>query len=316
MPGRRGRGVSRSAVSVSLTGETLAAPERTPCLANSPSATSTWQRPQMPRPPQTESTSTPSVRAAERSGVPTGKRPRLPEGVKTTSGSLRGHGSPLRRGTRYARGLRPRSRRPRPASPSAPGGGASRKRAIQRSQCGSWPIMTSAPRQAWTVSTCSGFVIAEVRPEAIAMVRKALLMPPRFGRPKLTLEAPQVVLTLSSLVQPPHEAHHLHARQVDGADRHHQRVDDDVARRDAVVRGALDDALGDREAHVRVLGDAGLVVLDRDHGRAVLLDERQDRLEALLLAGDGVHQRLALVDGEARPRAPRRSTSRSTAARR
>src|SRR5262245_4061682 len=59
-----------------------------PCLANSPSAMSTWQRPQMPRPPQTESTSTPSVRAAERSGVPTGKRPRLPEGMKTTSGSL------------------------------------------------------------------------------------------------------------------------------------------------------------------------------------------------------------------------------------
>src|SRR5262245_9101019 len=49
---------------------------------------STWQRPQMPRPPQTESTSTPSVRAAERSGVPAGKRPRLPEGMKTTSGSL------------------------------------------------------------------------------------------------------------------------------------------------------------------------------------------------------------------------------------
>src|SRR5262245_10066072 len=49
---------------------------------------STWQRPQMPRPPQTESTSTPSVRAADRSGVPTGNRPRLPEGMKTTSGSL------------------------------------------------------------------------------------------------------------------------------------------------------------------------------------------------------------------------------------
>ena len=41
----------------------------------------------MPRPPQTESTPTPSVRAAERSGVPTGKRPRLPEGMKTTTES-------------------------------------------------------------------------------------------------------------------------------------------------------------------------------------------------------------------------------------
>ena len=47
-----------------------------------------WQRPQMPRPPQTESMSTPSWRAAVSTGVPTGKRPRLPEGVKTTRASV------------------------------------------------------------------------------------------------------------------------------------------------------------------------------------------------------------------------------------
>ena len=48
------------------------------------------------------------------------------------------------------------------------------------------------------VSAESGFVIAEVSPEAIAIGRKAALIPSRFGRPKLTLEAPQVVFTLSS----------------------------------------------------------------------------------------------------------------------
>src|SRR6185312_13101494 len=42
---------------------------------------------QMARPPHTESTSTPNERAACRSGVPRGKRPRLPDGVKTTSAS-------------------------------------------------------------------------------------------------------------------------------------------------------------------------------------------------------------------------------------
>src|SRR6185312_2951391 len=42
---------------------------------------------QMARPPHTESTSTPNERAACRSGVPSGKRPRLPDGVKTTSAS-------------------------------------------------------------------------------------------------------------------------------------------------------------------------------------------------------------------------------------
>ena len=43
-----------------------------------------------------------------------------------------------------------------------------------------------------------GFMIAEVMPEAIAIGRKAALMPWRFGRPKEMLEAPQVVLTPSS----------------------------------------------------------------------------------------------------------------------
>ena len=41
--------------------------------------------------------------------------------------------------------------------------------------------------------------MAEVSPAPIAIVRNALLMPLRFGNPKLTFEAPQEVLTLSSL---------------------------------------------------------------------------------------------------------------------
>src|SRR5205085_9452698 len=67
-----------------LTGERLAACELTPCLGKSPSITSTWQRPHSARPPHTESTSTPRLRAACRSGVPKGKRPRFPDGVNTT----------------------------------------------------------------------------------------------------------------------------------------------------------------------------------------------------------------------------------------
>ena len=41
-------------------------------------------------------------------------------------------------------------------------------------------------------------MIAEVRPLAIAIARNAPLIPSRCGRPKLTLLAPQVELTLSS----------------------------------------------------------------------------------------------------------------------
>ena len=86
----------------------------------------------------------------------------------------------------------------------------------------------------------------------------------------------------------------------EGADGHQQRVDDDVLARDAVVGGALDDPLGHTEPDVRIHADAGLVVADRDDRAAVLLHERQDALEALVLAGHAVEQGLALVDGEAR----------------
>ena len=64
--------------------ETCSAREVMPSLANAPSPTVTWQRPQRPRPPQTESRSTPSARAACSNGVPMANRPRLPDGVKTT----------------------------------------------------------------------------------------------------------------------------------------------------------------------------------------------------------------------------------------
>ena len=85
-PPADGRGRTRR--STAPNGDRFAAREVTPCFANSPSASTTWQRPHIPRPPQTESMSTPSERAACSSGVPSGKRPRLPEGVKTTNASV------------------------------------------------------------------------------------------------------------------------------------------------------------------------------------------------------------------------------------
>src|SRR5436190_835349 len=94
----------------------------------------------------------------------------------------------------HALRLRPTSRRPRDASPSAPATGCSRNFRIHCVQSGSWPIITSAARQHLTTSACSGLVIADVSPAPIAIVRNAVLMPSRCGRPKLTLDAPHVVL--------------------------------------------------------------------------------------------------------------------------
>ena len=151
---------------------------------------------------------------------------------------------------------------------------------------------------AWRTPSAIGLVMAEVRPDAMAMLRNAPLMPSRFGRPKLTLRRAAGRVDLELVAQPAEDAEDLAAGTGQRPDRHEQRVDDDVLARDAVVGGALDDPLGDREPDVRVHRDAGLVVADRDDRAAVLLDQRQDALEALLLAGHAVEQGLALVDGE------------------
>ena len=102
-------------------------------------------------------------------------------------------------------------------------------------------------------------------------------------------------IDLELIAQTTHETHHLHASLVDRADGHHQRVHHHIAARDAVIGGAFDDLLGDREAHIRVFGDPGLVVRYRDHRRTVFLDERQHLLEAFFLTGHGIDQGLALV---------------------
>ncbi len=95
-----------------------------------------------------------------------------------------------------------------------------------------------------------------------------------------------------------HETHDLHASAVDCADRHDERIDDDVGRGNAVIHSALDDLLGDGVAHVRILRDARLIVGNRDDRRAIFLDQRQDGLQSLVLAGHRIDQRLALVDPE------------------
>ena len=103
------------------------------------------------RPPQTESMSTPRLRAACRSGVPCGKWPRLPEGVKTTRASRCRpcvSASPSSGADGRLRGGRAAPRAPgRDArlTASAPAGGGLAKSRIQRAQSGSWPIITSAP---------------------------------------------------------------------------------------------------------------------------------------------------------------------------
>jgi hypothetical protein len=106
-------------------------------------------------------------------------------------------------------------------------------------------------------------------------------------------------IDLELVAQPAEDVEHLAAGAGQRPDRHQQRVDHDVLAWDAMVGGPFDDPFGDGEADIGIHADARLVVADRHDRAAVLLDQRQDPLEPLLLAGHAVEQRLALVDREA-----------------
>jgi hypothetical protein len=70
-------------------------------------------------------------------------------------------------------------------------------------------------------------MMAEVIPEAIAIGRKAALMPCRCGRPKEMLEAPQLVFTFSSSRSRRTRANTCLPAGAHRADRHHERIDND-----------------------------------------------------------------------------------------
>ena len=84
-----------------------------------------------------------------------------------------------------------------------------------------------------------------------------------------------------------------------GADRHDQRIDDNILARNAEIGGAFDNFLGDGETHVRIFGNAGFVVGNSNHGTIIFLHQRQNAFKALFFASHGIQQWLALIGGNA-----------------
>src|SRR5690606_21856141 len=236
-----------------------------PCLAYSPSPTITWQRPQMPRPPQTESTSTPSARAALSSGVPSGKRPRFPDGVKTTRASPWGReGSSLIEsppGTPFAVLLNGAAAAafaatfPRTAGAFCRGAFGCRLAELPDPAAA---VGVDAVHHVGRHDGVHLFVVQRVHDcrghagagghgqeggvEAVAVRQAEGDVRGAAGRVDAEL-----------LAQPPDQREDLAARRSHCADRHDQRIDDHVLLGDAVVCRALDDLLRDLEAHVWVL---------------------------------------------------------------
>mgnify|MGYP006966867674 CR=1 FL=1 len=71
------------------------------------------------------------------------------------------------------------------------------------------------------------------------------------------------------------------------------------------VFAPLDDLPGDLEAHIRVFADPGVVVGYRHHRHIVFLDQRQDRFQPLIFAGDRIQQWPPLHDFQPARQRPR-----------
>ena len=234
---------------------------------------------------------------------PCAKRPRLPEGVKTTSASAGSLTVPAQAPRRVPARSRPARRRPSrpPRRPAVAEPEAAR--GSSRSTPGSpgpLPISTSAAMTAWRTSACSGLVMADVIPDAMAMARNAPLIPLRFGRPKEMFEAPQVVFTPSSSCSRRTSAKTCRPAppmapmgMTSGSTTMSEAGMPWSAAMRTIFSATAKRTSGSSEM-------PGLVVRDGHHGGAVLRHQRQHLLQPLVLTGHRVHQRLALVRGQAR----------------
>ena len=80
-----------------------------------------------------------------------------------------------------------------------------------------------------------------------------------------------------------------------GRDGQNQGIDEDIGRRNPVILGPGEDLPGRRETSVRCFGDSVRIHGEADHRGSVLAHQRQDGLQAGVLAGHRVHQRLPLA---------------------
>src|SRR5579884_3096843 len=245
-PGERGRWRPYS-VSSSWLGERCSGRERIPCLGNSPRLGRTWQRPKRPRPPQTESMSTPKARAASRTVVPTGKRPRRPEGVKTTKTSPPS-GSPLRPPpspvTPWVAGTSARFRRAQEAATVHPPGSLDGRLPVGSQPGGGVGVVAHE-------DVGGKDRLADLRPEGIGDRRRQSgpnghgqeggVDPLTVGEAKADVRSATGGVHLELFAKTADEAEDLLAGAGDGADGHDQGIDDDVLARDPVVGRPLDD---------------------------------------------------------------------------
>ena len=95
------------------------------------------------------------------------------------------------------------------------------------------------------------------------------------------------------------QPHDLHACLIDGSNRHHQRVNHNIAGRNAVVGGPFNNFLCHCKTNVRILRDTGFIIGYGNHRSTIFFDQRQNRFQPVFFAGHGIDQCLAFVDSQA-----------------
>ena len=100
--------------------------------------------------------------------------------------------------------------------------------------------------------------------------------------------------------QAAHQSEHLLAGRGHGANRHDQRVNHDIMRRNAEIGSAFHDLLGHGKADIGIGRDAGVVVGNRHDRHVVFLDQGQHQLQPLFLTGDRIQQRAAFAGHQPR----------------
>ena len=78
-------------------------------------------------------------------------------------------------------------------------------------------------------------------------------------------------------------------------DRHRERVEDKILLIDTVVRGSLNDLLGDRDTLVSCIRNTILIKSQRNDESAILRNEREDHTHDFFLTVDGVDHRLTVI---------------------
>ena len=142
-----------------------------------------------------------------------------------------------------------------------------------------------------------GFTMAAPRPRSMAIVKNALLIISRWGRPKEIFDTPRMDFTPRSRIRS-RVSRVVSAPPAVGAHCHAQAVQDNILRADAVPGGLPEDLLPHCGPPLGSLRNPLLVQAEAHNHAPVLGSQRENLLHHLGLAVYRVYEGLAVVNAQ------------------